>query len=284
MNRSKPFTNIIIAIVAIIAINLIIYTVNETDQVIVLQFGKPLRTVTDAGIHFKLPPPFNTIERFEKRLLIYDSPPNIVVTEDKKNMVVDSYARWRITDPLLFRQTVRTESSAQARLDDIIYSDLLQELGQSTLDEIVGVNRDSIMIIVTKGADIKAKDFGIEILDVRIKRTDLPEENEEAIYRRMRAERSRIANLYRSEGEEEALKIRAEADRAIKVILANAYKEAKILRGDAEADAISIYAKAFNRDPSFYEFSRSLEMYKKAVDENTTIVLPPGTNVFKYLK
>ncbi len=281
----KKLRNTLIAIIiALILVSFVTYKVDETEQVLVLQFGKPLRIVTDAGLNFKLPPPFNTIERFEKRLLIYDTPPNIVVTRDKKNMVVDSYARWRILKPLLFRQTVRTEASAQARLDDIIYSDLLQELGKHDLEEIVSANRDAIMTNVTKAADIKSRDFGIEILDVRIKRTDLPPENEDAIYRRMRAERMRIGNLYRSEGEEEALKIRAEADKQVKMILAEAYKQSQIIRGEAEAEAIRIYAGAFNRDESFYEFSRTLEMYRKALDENTTIVLPTDTELFKFFK
>ena len=249
-----------------------------------LQFGKPLKAVDEPGLHFKLPPPFRTIERFEKRLLIYDSPPNIVVTEDKKNMVIDSFARWRITDPLLFRQTVRTEAGAQARLDDLIYSDLLRELGQHEMEEIVSANREEIMVAVTRSASEKSVDYGIEILDVRIKRTDLPPENEEAIYRRMRAERERIANLYRSEGEEEALKLRSEADKQVKVIKAEAYRESQIIRGDAEALAIEVYAEAFNRDPNFYDFSRTLEMYRKSLDEQTTIVLPPNTELFKYLK
>ena len=275
---------VIILVLLLIGVSLVTYRIDETEQAIVLEFGRPLQTITESGLHFKLPPPFRTIERFEKRLLVYDSPPNIVVTQDKKNLVVDAFARWRIVDPLRFRQTVRTEGAAQARLDDIIYSDLLRELGQHEMEEIVSQNREQIMVSVTKEATLKSVDYGIEILDVRIKRTDLPEENEEAIYRRMRAERQRIANLYRSEGEEEALKIRAEADRQVKVILADAYRESQVIRGNAEAEAIAIYAKAFERDPNFYDFSRTLEMYKNALDENTTIVLPPDTELFKYLK
>ena len=270
--------------VTLILVSLITYTVDETEQVLVLQFGKPLNAVSEPGIHFKLPPPFRTIERFERRLLIYDSPPNIVVTQDKKNMVIDSFARWRITDPLLFRQTVRTESGAQARLDDLIYSDLLRELGQHEMEDIVSSNRDQIMSAVTTSANEKSLDYGIEVLDVRIKRTDLPPENEDAIYRRMRAERQRIANLYRSEGEEEAQILRSTADKEIKVIKAEAYRKAQVIRGEAEAQAITIYAEAFNRDPDFYDSSRTLEMYLTALDENTTLVLPPNTELFKYLK
>ncbi|MBD3165832.1 protease modulator HflC [bacterium] len=274
----------ILVLIGLIAVNTVFYTLDETEQALVLQFGKPLKTVTEPGLKVKLPPPFNTIEFFERRLLIYDMSPNVIVTQDKKNLVVDSYARWRITDPLLFRQTVRTEAAAQARLDDIIYSDLLRELGQHEMEEIVSTNREIIMEAVTKEAALKAVDIGIEILDVRIKRTDLPEENEEAIYRRMRAERNRIANLYRSEGEEEALKIRAEADRKVKTIRADGYKRAQIIRGEAEAKAIQVYADAYNRDADFYEFSRALDMYRKVLDDQTTLVLPPDTELFKYLK
>ncbi len=281
----KPIIRVLIGVAAVlIVLSLVTFTVDETEQVLVLQFGKPLIAVSDPGLHFKFPPPFRTIERFEKRLLIYDSPPNIVVTQDKKNMVIDSYARWRITDPLLFRQTVRTEGGAQARLDDIIYSDLLRELGQHDMEDIVSVNRDEIMDAVGKSASIKSQDYGIEILDVRIKRTDLPPENEDAIYRRMRAERERIANLYRSEGEEEAQILRSTADKEVKVIKAEAYRQSQVIRGEAEAKAIAIYAEAFNRDPQFYDFSRTLEMYRKTLDEQTTLVLPPNTELFKYLK
>jgi len=281
----KRMQTIAIAIIIfIVLVNLFTFRINETEQAIVLEFGRPLETVTSPGLHFKLPPPFRTIERFEKRLLVYDSTPKIVVTEDKKNLVVDSFARWRIVDPLKFRQTVRTEGAAQARLDDLIYSDLLRELGKHQMEEIVSENREQIMITVTKEATQKSVDYGIEILDVRIKRTDLPRENEEAIYRRMRAERERIASLYRSEGEEEALKIRAEADRQERVILAEAYREAQVLRGNAEAEAIAIYAKAFERDPEFYDFSRTLEMYRKTLNDKTVVVLPPETELFKYLK
>ncbi|MFH0883891.1 MAG: protease modulator HflC [bacterium] len=271
-------------VVFAILISLITFKVDQTQQALVLEFGKPLQVVDHPGLHFKFPPPFRTIEVFEKRLLIYDSPPNVVVTQDKKNLVVDAFARWRIVDPLLFRQTVRTEPGAQARLDDIIYSDLLRELGQHDLDDIVSVNREIIMETVTNDANVKAKDYGIEVLDVRIKRTDLPQENEDAIFRRMQAERHRIASLYRSEGEEEALKIRAQADKEVKVIIAESYRQSEIIRGNAEAEAIEIYAKSFNRDPDFYDFSRTLEMYRKALDDKTTIVLPPNSVLFKYLK
>jgi len=281
----KAFRIFIVALVlALIAANLLTFKVDETQQALLLEFGKPLMVISDPGLYFKLPPPFRSIEVFERRLLIYDSPPNIVVTEDKKNLVVDAFARWRITDPLLFRQTVRTEGGAQARLDDIIYSDLLRELGQHDLDEIVTDNREFIMESVTHEASLKSIDYGIEILDVRIKRTDLPQENEVAIFRRMQAERHRIASLYRSEGEEAAQKLRAIADKDVKVILADAYKEAQIITGKAEAEAIDVYAKAFNRDPAFFEFTRALEMYRNALDEKTTIVLPPTSELFKYLQ
>lgn len=281
----KTLRNLVIVIVVLgILVSLVTFKVDETQQALVLQFGKPLDMINTPGLHFKLPPPFNTIEMFEKRLLVYDSAPNIVVTQDKKNLVVDAFARWRIVDPLLFRQTVRTEAGAQARLDDIIYSDLLQELGQHDLEEIVSVNREIIMDSVTVGASVKAADYGIEVQDVRIKRTDLPEENEDAIFRRMKEERKRIANLYRSEGEEEALKIRSEADKQVKVILADSYKTSQVIRGKAEAEAIGVYAKAFNRDPEFFEFARTLEMYGKILDEKTTLVLPVEGELMKYLK
>ena len=276
--------SLLIAGVVVILILFTVYQVDETNQAIVLQLGKPVGTVTTPGLHFKLPWPIQSVVFFDKRLLDYDSNPTEVLTQDKKNLMLDNYAKWRIVDPLKFYISVRDENGAQARLDDIIYSQLRVELGKHNLDEIVTKSREELMATVTATTNEAAKAYGIEVVDVRIKRADLPAQNEKSVFERMRAERKRIANQYRAEGEEEALKIRAAADSGKVVIMAEAYKQAQIIRGEAESRAISIYAKAFNKDPDFYDFSRSLEAYKKILDSNTVIVLPPETEWLKYLK
>ena len=263
---------------------LVAFVVDEKEQVVILQMGKPMGIVTQPGLHFKLPFPLQTVTKFEDRLLDYDASPTEILTEDKKYLIVDNFAKWKIIEPLKFMQGVRDEKGAQARLDDIIYSEIRVELGNHQLGEIISTDRDNIMEKVTQASDQKARGYGIQIIDVRIKRADLTPENEEAIYQRMRAERKRIANQYRSEGEEEALKIRAQTDKEKEIILAEAYREAQITRSKGEAKAIEIYANAFQRDPNFYEFLRTMEAYKKIFDDKTTIVLPPDAQLFKYLK
>ncbi len=280
----RNITVLIYILALIIVISLVTFTVDETNQVVVLQMGKPVRTVPESGLHFKLPWPIQSVQFFEKRVLDYDAAPTEILTKDKKNLVVDNYAKWRIIDPLKFMISVHDENGAQARLDDIIYSELRVSLGLHDLEEIVTLSRAELMAIVTEASDVKALDYGIEVMDVRIKRADLPEQNERSVYERMRAERKRIANRYRSEGEEEALKIRAVTDSLKVVLMADAYKTARVVRGEAEAKAIDIYAKAYSRDPSFYDFYRTLEAYKKIIDSNTVLVLPPDTELLKYLK
>lgn len=275
---------IIIIVIAVILLLMVTFTVNETEQAVVLQFGKPVRTVTDAGLHFKAPWPVQSVKYFEKRVLNYDSAPTEILTRDKKNLVLDNYAKWRIINPLRFMITVHDLNGAQARLDDIIYSKLRVSLGLHELDEIVTTKRAELMQTVTLSSDSAANDYGIQILDVRIKRADLPEQNERSVYERMRAERNRIANRYRSEGEEEAIKIRAITDSLKVIIMADAYKEAQITRGAGEAKAIEIYARAYNMDVGFYEFYRTLEAYKKIIDTATVLILPPDTELLKYLK
>ena len=281
----KNNKNIIFILIGLIVIyRLVIFVVDEKNQVVVLQLGKPVRTVIEPGIHFKVPWPIQSVVYFEKRILDYDSAPTEILTKDKKNLDVDNFAKWRIIDPLKFMVTVHDENGAQARLDDIIYSELREALGLHDLEEIVSTDRSSLMAMVTAASDSTARDYGIEVIDVRIKRADLPEQNERSVYERMRAERKRIANRYRSEGEEEALKIRAVTDSLKIVIMADAYRQSQIIRGESDAKAIEIYANAFNRDPEFYDFYRTLEAYKTIIDSNTVIVLPPETELLKYLR
>ncbi len=260
-----------------------IMIVDETEQIVIVQMGKPIRNITDPGLNFKIPF-IQSATVFDKRLLEYDSAPNTILTADKKNLTLDNYAQWRISNPLIFMQTMRTQALAQSRLDDIIYSSLRVQLGTHEMHEIVSTMRDSLMHKVTTNANLTASEYGIEIVDVRIKRADLPSENEQAVFDRMKAERNRMAKQFRSEGEEEAVKIRATTDKDREIILADAYKEAQIIRGEGEALAIKTYAQAYERDPDFYEFVRTMDAYLEVFDENTKLVLTPESDFFRYLK
>ena len=276
----KNISIAIIVLAVLFAISTIII-VDETEQMVILQFGKPVRTLKDPGLNWKLPAPFQTSNSFEKRLLEYDVPPEEVLSRDKKSLIIDNYVRWRIVDPLLFLKTVKAIPTAKTRLDDIVYSELRQELGTHDMVEIITENRALIMDKVTIASNEETSKYGIEVIDVRIKRVDLPRENEASIYARMEAERKRQANKFRSEGEEEAQKIRAATDRDKTVILADAYKKAQQIRGEGEAKALDIYASSFSKSPDFYEFIRTLETYEKVIDKNTTLVLPGDSKLFK---
>ncbi|HER23942.1 MAG TPA: protease modulator HflC [Candidatus Atribacteria bacterium] len=273
---------IIILVVLLFLANLSLFIVDETKQAIVLQFGKPIRAIKDAGLHWKLPFIQNVVF-FEDRLLAYDAAPTEIITKDKKTLIVDNYARWKIINPLTFLQTVRDLNGAQARLDDIIYSELRVDLGLFDMSEIVSEKREGVMKRVTEVSNEKANTYGIGILDVRIKRVDLPPENEKYIFDRMKAERERIAKQYRAEGQEESAKIIAETEREKTVILAEAYKTAQTLKGEGEAEAVRIYAESFNQDPEFYKFFRTLESYKLTFKDKTTVLLSTDSEFLKYL-
>ena len=260
-----------------------VFIVDETEQIVILAFGKPVRTITEPGINMKVPFPLQEKIRFDDRLLEYDSPPEEILSKDKKTLIVDNYVRWKIVDPLQFLKTVQAIPTALSRMDDIVYSELRRELGTHDMVEIITENREKLMEIVTFNSNKATLDYGIEVLDVRIRRVDLPAENEESIYARMEAERNRQANKFRSEGEEEAQKIRASTDRDKTIILADAYKEAERIRGEGDAKAVEIYANAYSADPKFYEFVRTLDTYKKIVDDKTTLVLPADSRLFKLL-
>jgi len=279
----KKGTVLIILIVAILFLaNLSLFIVDETKQAIVLQFGKPIRAIKEPGLNLKLPFIQNVVF-FEDRLLVYDAAPTEIITKDKKTLIVDNYARWKIIDPLKFLQTVRDLNGAQARLDDIIYSELRVDLGLFDMSEIVSERREGIMRRVTEISNEKANTYGIEIVDVRIKRVDLPPENEKFIFDRMRAERERIAKQYRAEGQEESAKIIAETEREKTVILAEAYKTAQTLKGEGEAESVKIYAESFNQDPEFYKFYRTLEAYRNTFKDKTTVLLSTDSEFLKYL-
>jgi len=259
------------------------FVVDLTETAIVVRLGKPQRTITEPGLTWKVPF-VDQVTFFDKRYLDYDAPARDVITSDKKSMVIDNFAKWRIVDPLKVYQAFQTQRGALQRLDDIIYSELRVELGRHELPEIVSANRGLIMKLVSDRSNEKASIYGLEVLDVRIKRADLPEQNEKAIFQRMQAERERQAKGYRAEGEEEAQKIRSEAEKDKEIILAEAYRTSQELRGEGEAKAYKTYADAYKQGPEFFEFIRSMEAYKKVFANDTTMVLTPDSEFLKYLK
>jgi membrane protease subunit HflC len=260
-----------------------VFIVDITQTAIVVQLGKPVRNITSPGLELKVPF-IQEVTYFDKRLLDYDSSAQEVITQDKKTILIDNFAKWRITDPLKVYQAFQTQRGALRRLDDIIYSELRVEVGRHDLSDIVSKTRSEVMSLVTQRANEKAAVYGIEIQDVRIKRADLPEQNEKAVFARMQAERERQAKQYRAEGAEEAQKIRSEAEKDREIILAGAYKTSEELRGEGDAKAFKLYATAYRQDPKFFEFTRTMEAYKKSFKENSTIVMSPDSEFFKYLK
>ena len=273
---------IIGGVIAIVILSSSMFTVHMTQNAVVLELSKPKEIITEPGLYFKIPF-IQKVRYFSKQLLDNDSNPTEVITKDKKNLLVDNFTMFRIVDPLKFLETVRGERSARARLDDIIYSELRVEIGTHDLHDVVTETRDSIMAKVTKEANIKAAEYGIEVVEVRIKRTDLPPEVANSIFNRMRTERERIAMEYRSEGKEEATKIRAETDKEKTILVAQAYKQEQIVRGEGDAQATKIYADAFSKDQKFYTFMRSMEAYKKSLKTDTTLLMSEDSDFLGFL-
>ncbi|HEU19572.1 MAG TPA: protease modulator HflC [Deltaproteobacteria bacterium] len=281
--KNKGIIGLIIVFVIALTASQSLFIVDQTQQAIVIELGKPLDGIQGPGLHYKIPV-IQQVEFFENRILLYDATPTEVLTKDKKNLVVDNYTKWKIIDPLKFFKTVKNETGAQSRLDDIVYAQLRVELGQHDLSDIVSATRNEIMAIVSKKSSERAKEYGIDVIDVRIKRADLPEQNEKHIFGRMKAERERQARQYRSEGTEESQKITAEADMERSIILATANKEAEQIKGEGDAQAIKIYAEAYSKDLEFFEFVRSLEAYKNALKTDSTLVISPDSKFLQYLK
>jgi len=286
MSPKQTVMGIIIAVVVVL-IGMSTFIVDERRQALVLQFGNPKAVQQDAGLHFKLP--WQTVEYFDRRLLVSDALPNEVITKDKKTINVDNYTRWKIIDPLLVFQVARTQAGVAARMQDVVRGKVREVLGQHTLNEIVSGGkkenlRRELMVSIRDNADKDVKSLGIQIVDVRIKRADLPPENSEKVFDRMKAERQRIAKEYRSEGEEAAKEIRAQAEKERKVLLAEAYKNSQIIRGHADAESTKVYAKAHQRDMNFYSFLRSLEAYKTSIGEGTRLVISPNSEFFRFFE
>jgi modulator of FtsH protease HflC len=275
------------AVALVLLFWLTFFSVRETEFALITQFGKPVRTVTDAGLHLKWF--FQSATYFDCRLRVYDPRPSEFLTRDKKNLVIESYVAWRIRDPKHFVETVGDPVSAEMRLHDIVWSGLSAVLGTHDLDSIVAPTAASVQaegfldrLTAATGSSALSQ-YGIEIVDVRIKRLNLPEQNKQSVYARMRAERERIARQYRAEGEEQALRIRADADRQRDEILSAAYKEAEKTRGEGDAASTRIYSQAYSRNPKFYKLTRTLESYKKILDDKTTAILSSDSELLKVL-
>lgn len=273
---------VVVLVAAVIFARQWFFVVDERNQAILLQFGEPVATIQESGLTTKVPFIQNVIY-FERRVLSSDALPQEYLTRDKKRLVVDHVTRWRIADPLTFYKAVRTESGARARLDDIVFSELRRELATVDFAQVISDERDAIMERVAESSASTAAEFGIDLVDVRVKRADLPTEVEQSVFNRMRAERQRDSALFRAEGEEQANIIRAQADRASTVIMAEGYRDAQALRGDGEASAIRIYADALAQDLEFYAFSRRLESYAGVLKQGDRVVTSSDVDFFRYL-
>lgn len=278
----------ILAVIIILILGLFcLFICDETEFVIVTLFGKPVRTVSQPGLHVKTF--LHSTTRFDKRLLIYDPTPSEFLTMDKKNVVVDCFACWKIIDPLVFYQTAGDIEGAKRRLYDIIYSEVSAALGKYDLSSLIVTDPEQgrigqLMATVTENCRRRAeRDFSIAIKDVQLKQLLLPQQNKQSVFDRMRAERQRIAKMYRAEGEEEALKIRAATDREVKTLLSEAYREAQIIKGEGDAESIRIFGEAYSRNPGFYKLLRTLEAYQKFLDEKTTVVLSSDSELLKLM-
>ncbi len=261
-----------------------LFSVGEWEQAVVVEFGKVVKVVKEPGLHIKKPF-IQKIIRVDKRLLNYDIEPREVITKDKKRLTVDNYVLWKIDDPKLYVETTRgIRIKAETRLDDVVYSTVRDVIGDFSFAEVVSLRRDEIMIKITKMCAAQMKAFGISVVDVRIKRTDLPEATEQAVYARMKSERERIAAAYRAEGKEKAKKIRSQADRDAQIILAEARRKAEEIKGQGDAEALRIYNEAYLQAPEFYRFFRIMEAYPIIFSGDTTIFLDTDSAILKYLK
>lgn len=263
-----------------------IFTVDQRQYAIVFQLGEVRDVIAQPGLYFKWPM-IQNVRYFDKRILTLDSAePERFITSEKKNVLVDSFVKWRIIDPRLYYVSVAgDESRARTRLAQTVNAGLREEFGKRTVHDVVSGERDKIMEQMREKADLDARKIGVQIVDVRVKRVDLPTEVSESVYRRMEAERKRVANELRSQGSAEAEKIRADADRQREVIVAEAYRDAQKMKGEGDAKASAIYAQAFGQNPEFYSFYRSLEAYRNSFkSKSDVIVVEPNSDFFKYMK
>ena len=283
MNRSLLISGIVIVVGALVLFSSM-FIVHQTQQALVLQFGDPKRQITNPGLEFKIPF-IQDVVFFERRVLDIDPPRQQVLLASQKRLDVDSYARFRIIDPLEFYKTVRNERGARAQLSGIINSTLRRVLGNETLKEILSNKRVAIMADIRQQVNAAVNRFGIEIIEVRLRRADYPKETSNNIYDRMKSEREQEAREFRAQGAEQAQQIRADADKQRTILVAEAKQKSETLRGEGDGLAIKIYADAFGQDPEFYGFYRSMLACRKAMtDSDTTLVLSPDSDFFRYFK
>lgn len=265
-----------------LVVYLSLFTVKEINQAIVLQFGDPKKIITTAGLQYKIPFIQNVVY-LDRRILSLDPQPAEVIASDQKRLIVDAYARFKIIDPLKFYISVGDERVARSRLATIINSRIRSVLGKQSLATLLSEERSGQMAIIQEGVNVEAQKFGITIIDVRIKRADLPQANSEAIYKRMQTEREREAKEFRARGAEMAVTITSTADRKVTVILANAEKQSEIMKGEGDGIRNKIFADAFGRDPDFFSFYRAMQAYETAlIGGDTTLILSPDSDFFKF--
>ncbi|MBK5921792.1 hypothetical protein CCR80_12185 [Rhodothalassium salexigens] len=278
--KARSVVLAILGLVAAVGGLMSVYTVHETEQVIVLEFSRPVKAVQEPGLHFKMP--WRTVLRLDNRLLNLDMEPEEVTASDQKRLVVDAFARFRIVDPTQMYRSIRTVTAARDQITKQLRSNLREVLGERTLDTLLSDARDDLMKRIEASVDSQTRDkYGIEIVDVRIRRADLPPANTQAILRRMEAERKRDAQKARSEGQEQKLRIEAEADRKATILIAEAEKESAQMRGQGDKEATRIFAEAFSKDEDFFSFYRSMQAYRRTLKkEDTTLVLSPDNPFF----
>lgn len=287
MKTPPHFSRYVFAAAGLLLLWLTFFSVRETEFVLITQFGRPLYTVAETGLHMKWF--FQSSTYFDRRLRIYNPRPSEFLTRDKKNVVIESYVAWNIRDPKRFIETVGDPVAAEMRLHDIVWSGLSAALGNEDLESIVSANTQTVKAAtmfdkLSESTDKAAlAQYGIAVADVRIKRLNLPEQNKQSVYARMRAERERIARQYRAEGEEQALSIRAGADRQKEEILSVAYKDAEKIKGEGDAQATRTYSQAYSKNPAFYKLLRTLDSYKKIIDDKTTAILSSDSELLKIL-
>ena len=287
MTLNESYRRLIPVVIVIALVWASTYTVSETDLVIVTLFGRPTRSISDAGLHVKWP--FESVLRFDRRLIVYDPGSSEFLTKDKKNLVLGSAVCWRITDPNRFLQTVGDATGAEMRLHDLVWATLAADIGRVDLSDLLSIEPGRARVqargdqVRTSATVETERRFGIEVVDLQFKRINFPEQNKYAVYARMRAERERIAKEYRAQGEEQAIKIRAEADRERSQLLAEAYRDAEKLKGEGDAEAARVYGQAYGKNPQFYKFVRTLESYKKILNDKTSIILSGDSELLKLL-
>lgn len=275
-----------VVLLILVVVSMSVFTVDQRQYALVFQLGEVKRVITEPGLNFKVPM-IQNVRFFDRRILTLDSAdPERFITSEKKNVLVDSYIKWRIIDPKLYYVSVGgDETRARTRLSQTVNSGLREEFGKRLVHDVISGERDKIMDQMREKADVDARRIGVQIVDVRLKRVELPEEVSGAVYSRMEAERKRVANELRSEGAAEAEKIRADADRQREVIIAEAYRDAQKAKGEGDAKAAAIYAEAFGKNPEFYAFYRSLEAYRNSfANKSDVLVVEPSSDFFKYMK